>query len=70
MFGGIAFLVNGSICVGVDRNDLDRSLREDALDKLLARKGSHPRAALAVARRAFGIQALGHPKPDANSGPR
>lgn len=39
MFGGIAFLVNGAMCVGVDRDDLIVRCEKDDTDKLLARKG-------------------------------
>src|SRR5262245_14956446 len=39
MFGGIAFLVNGAMCVGVDRDDLIVRCEKDETEKLLARKG-------------------------------
>jgi TfoX/Sxy family transcriptional regulator of competence genes len=39
MFGGIAFLVNGAMCVGVDKDDLIVRCEQDETDKLLARKG-------------------------------
>ena len=39
MFGGIAFLVNGAMCVGVDKDDLIVRCEKDETDKLLARKG-------------------------------
>jgi hypothetical protein len=39
MFGGIAFLANGAMCVGVDRDDLIVRCEKDDTDKLLARKG-------------------------------
>jgi hypothetical protein len=39
MFGGIAFLVNGAMCVGVDRDDLIVRCARDETEKLLAKKG-------------------------------
>jgi TfoX/Sxy family transcriptional regulator of competence genes len=39
MFGGIAFLVNGAMCVGVDKDDLIVRCEKEETDKLLARKG-------------------------------
>ena len=39
MFGGIAFLVNGAMCVGVDRDDLIVRCEKDETEKLLAKKG-------------------------------
>jgi TfoX/Sxy family transcriptional regulator of competence genes len=39
MFGGIAFLVNGAMCVGVDKDDLIVRCEKDETDELLARKG-------------------------------
>jgi TfoX/Sxy family transcriptional regulator of competence genes len=39
MFGGIAFLVNGAMCVGVDKDDLIVRCEKDETDTLLAKKG-------------------------------
>jgi hypothetical protein len=39
MFGGIAFLVSGAMCVGVDRDDLIVRCDKEETDTLLARKG-------------------------------
>src|ERR1044071_3118174 len=39
MFGGIAFLVNGAMCVGVDRDDLIVRCEKDETEKLLAKEG-------------------------------
>ncbi len=39
MFGGIAFLVNGTMCVGVDKDDLIVRCEKDETEKLLAKKG-------------------------------
>lgn len=39
MFGGIAFLVNGAMCVGVDKDDLIVRCEKDETDKLLAKTG-------------------------------
>lgn len=39
MFGGIAFLVNGAMCVGVDKNDLIVRCEKDETEKLLEKKG-------------------------------
>jgi len=39
MFGGVAFLVNGAMCVGVDKDDLIVRCEKDETDKLLAKKG-------------------------------
>ena len=39
MFGGIAFLVNGAMCIGVDRDDLIVRCAKDETDALLAKKG-------------------------------
>ncbi len=39
MFGGIAFLVNGAMCVGVDRDDLIVRCEKDETDALLEKKG-------------------------------
>lgn len=39
MFGGIAFLVKGAMCVGVDRADLIVRCEKDEAEQLLAKKG-------------------------------
>ena|SRR5687767_7753940 len=39
MFGGIAFMVNGKMCVGVDKDDLMIRCEPDMNDELLARNG-------------------------------
>lgn len=39
MFGGIAFLVDGALCVGVDKDDLIVRCAKDETDALLAKKG-------------------------------
>lgn len=39
MFGGIAFLVNGAMCVGVDKDDLIVRCEKDETNALLAKNG-------------------------------
>lgn len=39
MFGGIAFLVGGVMCIGVDKDDLIVRCTKDETDALLAKKG-------------------------------
>lgn len=39
MFGGIAFLVDGAMCVGVDREDLIVRCAKEETDALLAKEG-------------------------------
>ena len=39
MFGGIAFMINDKMCVGVDKDDLMIRCSPDENDKLLAKKG-------------------------------
>ncbi len=39
MFGGIAFLVDGAMCVGVDKDDLIVRCAKDETDGLLAKEG-------------------------------
>lgn len=39
MFGGIAFLVKGTMCVGVDKSDLIVRCERDETDTLLRQKG-------------------------------
>lgn len=39
MFGGIAFLVDGAMCIGVDRDDLIVRCAKEETDAMLAKKG-------------------------------
>src|SRR5262245_53722918 len=39
MFGGIAFLIDGVMCIGVDKNDLIVRCEKDETEELLERKG-------------------------------
>jgi TfoX/Sxy family transcriptional regulator of competence genes len=39
MFGGIAFLIDGVMCIGVDENDLIVRCEKDETDKLLEKTG-------------------------------
>lgn len=39
MFGGIAFLVDGAMCIGVDNDDLIVRCAKDETDALLAKQG-------------------------------
>src|SRR5215510_1051595 len=39
MFGGIAFMVKGAMCVGVDKSDLIVRCEKDETDDLLKKKG-------------------------------
>lgn len=39
MFGGIAFLVDGGMCIGVDKDDLIVRCAKDETETLLAKKG-------------------------------
>ena len=39
MFGGIAFLVTGAMCVGVDQSDLIVRCEKEQTDQLLAKEG-------------------------------
>jgi TfoX/Sxy family transcriptional regulator of competence genes len=39
MFGGIAFLVDGAMCIGVDKDDLIVRCAKEETDALLAKKG-------------------------------
>ena len=39
MFGGIAFMVNDKMCVGVNKDDLMLRCEPDLTDKLLLKKG-------------------------------
>jgi TfoX/Sxy family transcriptional regulator of competence genes len=40
MFGGIAFMVNDKMCVGVDKDDLIFRCEPEQTDELLAKKGA------------------------------
>jgi len=42
MFGGIAFMVNGKMCLGVDKEDIMLRCTPEANDALLVRKGVRP----------------------------
>jgi TfoX/Sxy family transcriptional regulator of competence genes len=42
MFGGIAFLVGGVMCVGVDKDDLIIRCEKDQTGTLLAKRGVRP----------------------------
>ena len=42
MFGGIAFMVNGKMCLGVDKEDIMLRCTPEANDDLLTRKGVRP----------------------------
>lgn len=39
MFGGIAFMINDKMCVGVDKNDLMIRCTPEMNDELLSKKG-------------------------------
>lgn len=39
MFGGVVFLVDGAICVGVDKDDLIVRCARDETERLLAKRG-------------------------------
>lgn len=39
MFGGIAFLVDGAMCIGVDKDDLIVRCAKDETEALFAKKG-------------------------------
>ena len=40
MFGGIAFMVNDKMCVGVDKDNLMVRCEPEMTDELLTKKGS------------------------------
>jgi TfoX/Sxy family transcriptional regulator of competence genes len=42
MMGGLCFMVNGKMCVGVEKNRLMARIGPDAYDDALARKGCRP----------------------------
>ncbi len=42
MFGGIAFMINDKMCVGVDKNDLMIRCTPEMNDELLSKKGVRP----------------------------
>ena len=39
MFGGIAFMVDGAMCIGVDKDDLIVRCEKDETDTLLQKRG-------------------------------
>ena len=41
MFGGIAFMVNDKMCVGVNKDDLMIRCEPEMTDELLKKKGTH-----------------------------
>ena len=42
MFGGIAFLLNGNMCIGVSKDDMIARMSVDAADAALSRPGARP----------------------------
>lgn len=42
MFGGIAFMVNDHMCLGVDKDDMMLRCDADLTDELLSKKGARP----------------------------
>ncbi len=42
MFGGVAFLLNGNMCVGVTKDELIVRLSVELADKALSRPGAQP----------------------------
>lgn len=42
MFGGIAYMVNGKMCLGVDKEDIMLRCTPEASDDLLLRRGVRP----------------------------
>lgn len=40
MFGGIAFMINGKMCVGVDKDDIMLRCEPERTDELLSKKGA------------------------------
>lgn len=42
MFGGIAFMVNDKMCVGVDKDAIMLRCEPEMTDELLAKKGARP----------------------------
>ena len=42
MFGGIAFMVNDMMCMGVDKDDIVIRCEPERNDEMLARKGARP----------------------------
>jgi TfoX/Sxy family transcriptional regulator of competence genes len=42
MFGGIAFMVDGKMCVGVDKDDIMLRCQLEMTDELLSKKGARP----------------------------
>jgi len=42
MFGGIAFMINDKMCVGVHKDDLILRCEPDMTDELIVKKGARP----------------------------
>ena len=42
MFGGIAFMVNDKMCMGVDKEDIMLRCDPEMMDELLKKKGARP----------------------------
>lgn len=42
MFGGIAFMVNEKMCLGVDKDDIMLRCEPEMTDELLSKKGARP----------------------------
>ena len=42
MFGGVAFMVNGKMCLGVDKDDIMLRCEPELTDILLSKKGARP----------------------------
>jgi TfoX/Sxy family transcriptional regulator of competence genes len=42
MFGGIAFMVNDKMCLGVDKDDIMLRCEPEMTDELLLKKGARP----------------------------
>jgi TfoX/Sxy family transcriptional regulator of competence genes len=42
MFGGIAFMVTGKMCLGVDKDDIMLRCEPEMTDELLSKKGVRP----------------------------
>lgn len=42
MFGGVAFMVNDKMCVGVDKDDIMLRCEPEMTDELLSKKGARP----------------------------
>ena len=42
MFGGIAFMVNDKMCLGVDKDDIMLRCEPERIEELLSKKGARP----------------------------